>query len=174
MSWAELGLAVLAFSGLASCAPALDWREFSPEGSRLTAVFPCRPDRHSRQVALPGATAPMQMVVCAAGGATYAITFVDVDAPARVGPTLAELRTLAARNIEGSPSDTPAFQVPGMTPNPQAGRLTIAGRLPDGAPVQAQAVFFSKGLRVYQASVIGAVLPEAATQPFFSGLKLPA
>jgi hypothetical protein len=38
--------------------------------------------------------------------------------------------------------------------------------------VQLEAALFSKGLRVYQASAIGAALPEAATQPFFSGLRL--
>ena len=44
-----------------------------------------------------------------------------------------------------------------MTPNPAAIRLRVEGRLPDGKAVQEQAVFFVRGLRVYQASVIGSM-----------------
>ena len=62
----------------------------------------------------------------------------------------------------------------GLTPNPQAARVSFAGRLPDGAAVQQHSVFFSKGLRVYQASVIGTKPPLDAVETFFTGLKFPS
>jgi hypothetical protein len=53
-------------------------------------------------------------------------------------------------------------------------RLDLAGRRPDGAAVRQQAVFFAKGLRVYQASVVGETLSGEAVDTFFAGLKLPS
>jgi hypothetical protein len=61
-----------------------------------------------------------------------------------------------------------------MTPNDQAGRMVISGRLPDGAAVQEHAVFFVRGLRVYSATLIGARPAPQAVEIFFSGLKFPA
>jgi hypothetical protein len=50
----------------------------------------------------------------------------------------------------------------------------LSGRLPDGAPVQEHAVFFTRGLRVYSATVIGAKPALPAVETFFGGLKFPA
>lgn len=161
-------------ASMAACSPQMNWRDVHAEGTDLSAVFPCRPDRHARRVWLAGATASMHMYVCAAGDVTFALSVVEVDNPSRVGPALAQLRALAVDNIGGTQPQMQALQVPGMTPNPESVRLRVAGRLPDAAPVHLQAALFSKGLRVFQATVIGAALTEEATQPFFSGLKLSA
>jgi hypothetical protein len=59
-----------------------------------------------------------------------------------------------------------------MTPHPLAARLSLEGRGTDGAAVHEQAVFFARGLRVYQATVVGPVLDAEAADTFFSGLKL--
>jgi hypothetical protein len=157
----------------AACAPTLDWREFVPEGSDVRVSFPCRPDRHARPVALAGTPVQMQMLVCSAGGATFALAFLDVADPARVGATLAELRRIAVGNVQGAAPQLAPLQVPGMTPNEQAARLSVSGRLPDGAAVQEHAAFFTRGLRVYQATVIGARPPPQAVDTFIAGLKFP-
>ena len=60
-----------------------------------------------------------------------------------------------------------------MTPNPQALRLSVAGRLPDGSAVQEHAAFFTRGLRVYQATVIGAQLSPPAVETYFGALRFP-
>jgi hypothetical protein len=172
----RLHAALIAFAawGGAGCSPALDWREFVPEGTDVTVSFPCRPDRVARQVMLAGAAAPMQMLACSAGEATFALAFVDVEDPARVGATLSALRQLAVGNLQGAAPQLSPLQVRGMTPNPQATRLSVSGRLPDGAAVQEHAAFFVRGRRVYQASVIGAQPPPAAVDAFITGLKFPA
>lgn len=173
MKLAQLsGAALLAACGTA-CTPAFDWREFMAEGSGVVATFPCRPDRHARDVVVADSKVRMEMLVCKTGGQTFAISFLDVADPARVTATLVELRVVALANVQGvQPRVVPA-QVTGMTPNTQAVRLAALGRLPDGAGVQAHALFFAKGLRVYQATVIGAQTAPGVVETFFGGLKFP-
>jgi hypothetical protein len=159
--------------GAAACAPALDWREFVPEGSGIGVAFPCRPDRHERAVTLAGRRAPMQMLVCSAAEMTFALSFVDIADPAGVAPALVDLRETAVRNVQGVAGAPLALQIAGMTPNVAAGRIVVVGRLPDGAAVQSHAAFFVRGLRVYQAMVIGAKPAAPAVDAFISGLKFP-
>ena len=116
----------------------------------------------------------MEMLVCAAGGATFALSSLILADPLAVTAAVAALRAAALANIAGTQLTSSPAQVSGMTANSQAGRLSMSGRLPDGLAVQAQAAFFVKGLRVFQASVIGAKLVPEMTDTFFSGLKLPS
>jgi hypothetical protein len=60
-----------------------------------------------------------------------------------------------------------------MTASDQAARLFISGHLPDGAAVQEYAAFFTRGLRVYEAAVIGAKPEPTAVETFFEGLRFP-
>ena len=156
---------------LSACSPALDWRESVAEGSGLIASFPCRPDRHERSVVLGGKTVQIDMLVCPASGATFAVSFFDVTDPAGIGPALGALREAMLSNVHATGPKLTPLQIPGMTPNAQSQRLAVVGRKPDGAPLQVQAAFFTRGLRVYQAAVIGAALPGDAVDPFFAGLK---
>jgi hypothetical protein len=163
----------LALASLAACSPALDWREFVPEGGELSITLPCRPDRHARIVSISGAKVEMTMLVCSAGEATYAVSYFDVTDPARVSPALAEWRAVSVANVKATmPAPTP-LPLRGATPNDQAGRIVVEGRLPDGAVVQEHAAFFVRGLRVYAATVIGAKPSPQAVEVFFGGLKFP-
>jgi hypothetical protein len=159
---------------LGACSPALDWREFVPEGSEISVTFPCRVDRHARPVVMAGASVRMEMLVCTAGDVTYALSFFDATDPTRVSATLAEWRATAVRNVQGAAPELQPLQIKGMTPNDEAVRLSVAGRLPDGAAVREHAVFFVHGLRVYSATVLGANPPQQAVDTFFSGLKFPS
>lgn len=166
-------IATFAAACSAACSPTLDWREFVPEGTDISVSFPCRPDRQARAVMVAGARAQMQMLACSAGDATFALAFVDVTDPARVGATLAELRATAASNLQDAAPQNAPLQIRGMTPNEQAARVTIAGKLPDGVAVQEHAAFFTRGLRVYQATVIGAKPAPQVADTFIAGLKFP-
>jgi hypothetical protein len=168
----------LVVASAAACSPALEWREFVPEGSGLSVTFPCRPDRHARTVAVAGTNARMEMLVCSADGATYALSFFDVAEPQRISTALAALRASAVANVQGQElqgrEGQPApLQIKGMTANDNAVRLAVAGRLPDAAAVQEHAAFFTRGLRVYQATVIGAAPQPQAVETFFGGMRFP-
>ncbi len=164
-------LAVFAVLGLGACSPALDWREFTPEGSGIGVSFPCRPDRQARVVNLAQTRVTMQMLTCSAGDVTFALAYADLIDPARINAALAELRGAAAGNLGGGVPQRTLWQIKGMTSSDEAGRVALTGHLPDGAVVHEHAALFTRGLRVYQATVIGADPPTAVVDAFMAGLK---
>lgn len=164
-------LVALAAFTAAGCSPSLDWREFTPEDSGIGVTFPCRPDRQARNLALAGAVVRMEMLACGADGMTFALAYADVADPALVGPGLAALRRQAAGNIGAQAQAWQPYLLAGATPNPQTGRLSVTGALPDGSAVREHAAFFSRGLRLYQASVIGTAPTPAAVDAFLGGFR---
>lgn len=161
-------------AALCACSPALDWREMQAEGSGVVAAFPCKPDRHARSVPLAGQTVRIEMLVCSAGGATFGLSFFDAGEPARVSDTMIELQRLTVANIAATNPQSVPLQVPGMTPNPNALRMRLQGRGPDGTVLSEHAGFFVKGVRVYQATVLGKSVPPEVADTFFAALRLPA
>ena len=156
-----------------ACSPALDWREFVPEGAGIGVSFPCRPDRHSRVVMIAGTRMQMEMLTCNAGGASFGLVFADAAEPANIGASLAALRTAAADNLHGVSAPGAELRVRGMTPNEQATSVIIDGRLPDGRAVREHASFFTRGLRIFQATVIGAEPAPQVVETFITSLKFP-
>jgi hypothetical protein len=172
MPYPKWPLAGALLASLLACSPTYDWREFDPDGAGLRLSFPCRPDRHARNVLAGGAKMQIEMLVCSAGDATFAVAFARLSDPAAVATTLGEWRAAALANLGGATATPLPLQLWGATPNAQAAMLVLSGRRPDGSAVLQQAAFFAKGLQVYQASVIGSELPAEATQTFFAGLKV--
>lgn len=167
------GLVVIGGLLLSACSPALDWRETSVAGSPWGALFPCKPDAHVRQVVLAGAAAQMHLASCAADGSVFAVSHVDAGDPGRVTEVMQTLRALAADNVGGAARRVGAARIPGMTPHPLAERLAVTGKRSDGSAIEAQAVFFTRGSVVYQATVVGTRLDSDAVDTFFGALKLP-
>ena len=164
-------LTLLATVLLSACSPTFDWREARFEGSTLVAMFPCRPDHQERPIELAGRRTTMQMSVCATGGATFAVSVVDLSDPALAAAAQQQLRTVAVANVKGDAPQAVPWRLAGTTPNSETTRLSIRGRLPDGAAVVEHAAFFTQGLKVYQASVIGSAPNPEALETFFAGLK---
>jgi hypothetical protein len=169
--------AAIAFGAtLLACSPAFDWRETRPEGSGAIAMFPCRPVKQERSVRIGAAVLPMQLHSCRAGDTLFLIAAVDVADPAEVTPRLAEFRAQALANLgAASGGEVAPIEVAGATPNPQSGRLGIVAARPDGRRVVAQAAFFVKGLRLYQATVLAAdgSLGRDVVDTFFGAIRLP-
>lgn len=155
----------------AACTPNLNWREIQPEGSELFAMFPCKPERFSRRLSLAGEAVEMRMSSCDVDGVTYAVAYASLQDPAKVNPALGELQAAAVRNLGGTATEAAVPAINGMTPNHLAKRIDVAGRGTDGSAVQEQAVFFVKGLRVYQASMVGPKLNAEAIETFVAGLR---
>ena len=168
-TWCGVGLA----ASLLACTPVLDWRETQPPESGAVAMFPCKPDRFMRSVMLAEQVVQMYLVSCSAGGATYALSHAELVDPTRIAAVLKALRLLAASNIGGRATVLSALNVPGMTPHRLSERLAIQGRA-DGRVLHEEVGIFTRGLRVYQATVIGEVLDPQATDTFFAGLRLPS
>jgi len=165
--------AVLASAiGLAACSPTFNWREVRPEGSDAVAMFPCKPERFARPVRLAGVAVEMRLSSCAVDGVVFGLSHAAMDDPSRVRQALQELRDAAARNI-GAMAGTPSpFSVAGMTPNELAQRWALQGHAADGKPVVEQVAVFTRGLRVYQATIVGPMIDKEAAETFFSGIRL--
>ena len=171
MRRATTGCGVGLAMGLLACSPALDWREIQPPESGAVVMFPCKPDRFVRSVTLAGQKVQMYLASCSAGGSTYALSHAALVDPTRIASTLEALRLLAASNIGGQATVLSALNVPGMTPHRLSERLAIQGRA-DGRELREEVGVFTRGLRVYQATVIGETLDAQATDTFFAGLRL--
>ncbi len=159
---------------LCACSPTLDWREVRPEGSGVVAMFPCKPSNDARMVTLDGARVRMVLAACRAGDATWALAFADVADPARVAASLASLRSASVANLGAPALSLGPVNVPGMTPNPQAERVRVQGKLPDGEVVTLESGFFVRGTWVFQATVMGVQPNSEAVASFFESLKLPS
>jgi hypothetical protein len=168
--WMPLAGAALVLAG---CTPSMDWREVRPESSGATLMLPCKPDSHARKVVLAGAAVRLTLYACNTGGATWALAYADVMDPSRVGPALRDLRASAASNLGAELGAPIAWQLPGVTPNPDSGRFELRGRLPDGKPVRSQVAVYARATTVFQATVLGERLDAESVDTFFSGLRLP-
>ena len=154
------------------CSPALNWREVRPEGWSLMASLPCRPDVQERRLLLAGESVQLAMQVCSAQGHTFALSSAVMPNPASVGPALRALALAAKANLGGDlVADQPAT-VPGMTPQADARRLRITGRLPDGQAVTEELLLFAHGQRVLQAAVVGPQTLQLQVQPFVDALRV--
>ncbi|MBN8510422.1 MAG: hypothetical protein J0L57_17660 [Burkholderiales bacterium] len=143
-----------------------------PEGSGIVMMFPCRSASHARRVTLARSVVRLELHACSTAGATWALAFADLEDPALIGPAMDELRAAAAANLGASSIREEALQVPGATPNPASRRVDLRGRAPDGRKLEEHVAVFSKGLRIYQATVLGEHLEPEAAGTFFAGLRL--
>ncbi len=111
------------------------------------------------------------MLVCDAGGATWAVAHADVRDPAQVGEATSQLLQAARANIGAEPTSRQLIEVPGMTPNSQAGRAVMQGHRPDGTAVRQDVAAFSHGAQVFQATVVSAPGQALLVEPFFESLR---
>lgn len=165
-------LKLVAAALLSACTASLDWRQMRPEGLQLSAAFPCRPASQARQVHLAGVGAEMILYACTAQDITFAIGSFDLGDPARVGDALSALRAAALANVRGQVRTEVPATVPRMTPHPLARELSFDGRLPDGRFVEEALVVFSRGTRVYQATLVGSKLDAEVVRTFLDALKV--
>lgn len=157
---------------LSACSPTLDWREVRPEDSGAVALFPCKPTTDARMVTLAGSRVRMLLTACRAGDSTWALAHADMADPTRVTPALQALRDATAGNLSGTVTVSGPMAVSGSTPNTLAERVRVQGRLPGGDEVRLEGGFFTRGTRVYQATVMGRAPDAEALAIFFDNLKL--
>lgn len=188
--WLVVWLVVVASQS--ACAPALDWREVRvPEGAGLVALFPCKPEHRQRTVNLPGVAGgpvALHLLSCQADGATWALSYAHAGTVERRLSALPALRQALWANVQPGPKGpTPTsppgslspLNVPGSTPHPSAGQGWMQGWRPVSAtqtePVSVRTWYFSKGLHVFQASLMQTALqpddPRAHT--FGAGFNFP-
>jgi hypothetical protein len=162
-------LAVL--QALAACSPTWDWRSVPLPGTQLVTELPCRPSRFQRDVTVAGVPLKLYMLSCETGGVTYGVATAEVADPARVDAVLFALRDGAAAAIRSSASGAGALNPGGVTPFNGNSSAHLHGQRPDGATIDESIRVFARGTRVFQASAVGAALPDVALRPFEDGLR---
>lgn len=169
---ARSGVVLLLNALLTACAPALDWRDVRPAASALRIQFPCRPASQERSVPLAGATVPLTLYACDAGGQTFALALADVADPARVGTALAELAAASARNVGATLGEARPQQPRGATPHAGNLRYGFRGARPDGRPARVALLVFTHGTAVFQATVLGEGQADEAVETFFASMSV--
>ena len=164
-----LGLAVL--QGLTACTPTWDWRSVPLPGTQLVTELPCRPSSFQRDVTVAGVPLKLFMLSCETAGVTYGVATADVVDPARVDAVLFALRDGAAAAIRSSGSPAGALKMDGVTPFNGNSSAHLHGQRPGGESIEESIRVFARGTRVFQASAVGATLPESALRPFEDGLR---
>lgn len=174
VSWACRAKALLPALALlaAACAPELNWREWRAEGSAVAQMFPCKPVQQQRRLQLAGRELQFVLQVCDAGGVAWAQARVDVQDPAAVEPVMQALAAAAHANLGTPPAAAAAPAVVGATPQRAAGRFVLAGKGPDGRPIEQAMLLFATGTVVVQVTALGARLPAAAVDTFFSSVHV--
>ncbi|MBC7718012.1 MAG: hypothetical protein H7143_13865 [Pseudorhodobacter sp.] len=157
---------------LAACSPTLNWRDVRPADSGASALFPCKPDRFTRSFVLGGEKLQMVLNSCAAGDVTYALSHAKLAVATRVNPVLEAMQSAAAGNLGGTATLVSALVVPGMAPHPITQRWAVQGKRADGTALYQQFGVFTRGLHVYQATVVGHSLDPVAADTFFGSLQL--
>ncbi|MFY7864346.1 hypothetical protein [Roseateles sp.] len=153
-------------TSLAACSPALDWREVRPAGSGVQALFPCKPQINVRP-ATPAEPSSMGLAECKAADLSFSLAWADLSEPQMVTPALLQMRQSLAAKLQAPGTAGTAFQVPGMTPNPEAQVQVFSG-----ASQTAHVAVFARGLRVYQVVVLGKKGANEAWDGFVSAVKL--
>lgn len=158
--------------GLVGCSPVLDWREVRIADGTLVALFPCKPQRLTRNVALAGNPVDLELVSCNAGGTTWSVTSGDVGDAARVGPALSALHDTRLVALAGRETDRVAAMPAGATPHVQSMRFTVEGQRPDGTKVSEISLVFARNDRVFHVGALGANPSPEAIETWIDSLKL--
>ena len=161
--------AVLALAGLTACNPTFNWRDVRPDGTRLSLLMPCKPDKAQKTVPLAGQPTELMLLSCDAGGATFAVAVTDVKEAARVPATLAQWQSAALANIKATPETPVAYKLTGLSGG--AAMVKATGQRANGQVVSSQTAYFSHGSQVFQAVMYADKIAPDVADTFFSGLK---
>lgn len=166
--------------GLAACSPALNWREVRPEGTRLSLLLPCKPDKTQKTVPLGGPATPLSMLGCDADGATFAVAVAELADAAQAAPVLAQWQALTLAHLKAGPAGAGAgpgatelrpLQVPGAAAKPAPVATQSLGQRADGRAVTAYAAYFAQGKQLFQVVLYADQARPDAAETFFSSLK---
>lgn len=162
---------LVATAVMAACSPALNWRDVRPEGTRLSLLLPCKPDKAEKTVPMGGQLTTLRMLGCDADGLTFAVSSADVSDTAAIPSILAAWQQLTLTNMKAAKADSAApLKMVGATASTGVW-VKAKGQRADGTSVMGHAAYFSQGATVFQAVIYGAQIKTETAETYFSGLK---
>lgn len=169
---------IAAVAMLSACYPAFNWREVRPQGTALSVLFPCKPNKAQKTVPLGGKPTALTLLGCDAGDITFAVGVVELGSAPDAAPVLAQWQSAtlanmkAGRAVAGAGASQPVpLKIIGASAQPEAILVRARGQRGDGRPVSGQAAYFAQGAQVFQAVIYADNIPQEAAETFFSSLK---
>ena len=153
-------------AGIASCSPALNWREVRHASAPVRVLMPCKPDVAERNIALREQTTVLHMQACSAQGKDF--SFAAMSSDAIQAWQQASLVSWGAR-ADAVQAQTVTVRAVGGDANPSQWAV-------DGPSRQVRSLWFAQGGWVYQTAVYAPMQDrsvEAAADTYFSGIAQP-
>ncbi|MEB0112399.1 hypothetical protein QN397_13645 [Variovorax sp. RTB1] len=169
---------------LPGCSPVFNWRDVTVTDN-LLALLPCKPDRATRNLEVPGIERiSISMTGCPAGDATFAIAQAEAGSAEQAAMWLAAWKASTRAQWPDAQLTETVATVAGAD-EASASRFTITRAAEEAArkaSVQsgsAEIVWFTNAVdgthvTVYQAIVLGKPSAVDATSTFFEGVRLSA
>jgi len=163
-------MAFAALTALAACNPTFNWRDVRPDGTALSLLMPCKPDKAQKTVPLGGQPTELMLLSCDAGGATFAVAVADVKDTSRIAGTLLQWQSATLANMKTALARPGTeVKVPGLANGGVIVKAT--GQRANGQAVSSQAAYFAQGSQVFQAVIYADNISPDVADTFFSGLK---
>ena len=138
---------------LASCDPALNWREVRSNDAGYTALFPAKPTSLERAVNLDGLQVMMNMTAAEADGVSFAVATAIIEDEGQRTKALIAMQTAMLRNIQGEIKEKKTVTVKGGATAIQMHATGQAGQA--GTPLVLFARFVMHESRVFQVIALG-------------------
>jgi hypothetical protein len=168
-------LALVCLALLVACQPGLNWREVRIDGSALSLLLPCKPDRATRRISLAGAEVDMHLVSCSAQGGTYAISLASLPATSDVDAAMVHWRRATLAHVAATHLvELPTARSPALKLATRLVRLQGAGLSPAGGALQVEVWWFTQGNQAFQVAVYAQDVGQdmaAMREPLFESLK---
>jgi hypothetical protein len=170
-------LAALTLAALAGCSPTFNWREVPIGDDGVVVLLPCKPDRASRRIPLGSEAVPVDMVGCAAGGATFAVARATAADPAQADSWMKAWRAATREQLGAAPVIETSVVLPRAAESPAPARLDTSGQDSHGQSGTMHVLWFARqgagGTALYQATVLGKPSSAEALTTFFEGVRMP-
>lgn len=163
-------VAVVAALVNTACAPELNWRDVRSDELGARLLFPCRPVRQQRELALGGSSRIMVLHACNAGGIGWALALVELRTSEERDPIEQELSRAIRANLGAGTSDAEdAPQLPaGEVRSPIR---SWRGHAPDGRAIEAVTSFVYRPGWLVQVTAIGPAIAHGDAQVFVGSLR---
>ena len=167
-------------ASLTACNPTFNWRDVRPEGTALSLLMPCKPDKAEKKVPLGDAPVALRLLGCDSGDATFAVAVADVGDVSRVAAVLAQWQSGTLAHMKAPPvgklsdgitTEVVLLKLTGAALQPPAVLIKARGQRADGTAVNGQAAYFVQGTQVFQAVMYAAEVKPEVAETFFSSLK---
>ena len=160
-------------AGLASCSPALNWRDVRHASAPVRVLMPCKPDVAERQIALREQTTVLYMQACSAQGKDFSFAALSLPAGWQASEAIQawQQASLASWGARTDAVQERTVAVPSTGTNGIPSQWAV-----DGPTRQVRSLWFAHGAWVYQTAVYAPMQDrsvEAAADTYFSGITAP-